>query len=162
MIKTMNIILKYGLLSCVLIMMACSKGDLNDDGNENACLNAKVDGVNKIFNAIIIWTQNDEVITILGYNRDNKIGISLTIENATGLYTYSESSLSGKFTLGNPLDIFDQDKDGPAIDYGIISGWVEIAAISSSEITGNFEFTGESYDGGQVHISDGAFTCKKK
>ncbi len=157
----MNIILKYGLLSCLIISISCSKDNLNDDGNGNACLSAKVDGVNKIFNVITILSENDKVITIHGYNRDDKIGITLTVENATGLYTHGDATLSGKFTFGNSFDFFDQDNDGPAIDYGIISGRVEITALSSLEITGSFQFIGESYDGNQINVSEGRFTCKK-
>ncbi|MCF7560979.1 hypothetical protein L3X39_10060 [Sabulilitoribacter multivorans] len=157
----MNARVKTFLLAISFFVFTnCSKDGVEEPArNEYGVLEARIDGIQRILPAIYGAPFNgiDDIILIYGYNDDSEIGISMQVPPAIGTYNFSEDAYSATLTFGDPFDFFDQNNDGPTVDYFSVEGYVTITKIDGERVVGVFEFTAEQDYLGQRSVEEGKF-----
>jgi len=143
----------------VIALSACKKDDetqVEDNNSTSGTMACTADGTAWTASLAVVATKNGTLITVTGSD-SNAHQCQLILNNVSGTGTYSLNGMtnpnSGRWTAG----IATNQTYTTSIGQG--DGSVEITELSSTVVTGNFEFTAKNSDGQQVSITSGSFNA---
>ena len=144
----MKNILTYVGVSTYLMLASCSKSNDQEEVFNNfkyGRLEAVVNGKEHVSGPLYPAPYNidSERILLYCYNGIDELAITMRFPSELGSYNISRNESSAKLTYGDPFDFFDQNDDGPTIDYFAVEGFINITEITEARVVGEFEFIAE-------------------
>ncbi|SEQ05658.1 hypothetical protein SAMN05421824_1044 [Hyunsoonleella jejuensis] len=165
----MKNVIVYAMIIVCVMLTSCSNDDNNTEVFSNfkyGRLEATINGEEHISGPLYPapYDANNNSIVLYCYNGVVEIGITIRIPPELGSYDIGKDEASAVLTYGDPFDFFDQNDDGPTIDYFAVEGTVTVSEINETKVIGTFEFTAE--DGTvlerQRSVKEGVFDIQRQ